>query len=81
MRGAPVSKIFEIGDRVCLSKLGESRIRKPHARAGTVVGFGFSKTRIRVLFDGRRQPTTLHCSYLSMDEGEEREVVSSDETK
>ena len=78
---ATVDKTFEIGDRVCLSKLGASRIRKPHARAGTVVGFGFSKTRIRVLFDGRRQPTTLHYSYLSKDQGDEGEVASSDEAK
>ena len=56
--------LFEIGDRVCLSKLGESRIKKPRSRAGKVIGFGSSETRIRVLFDGLSQPTTLHRSYL-----------------
>src|SRR5215216_1795725 len=62
---ATANILFEIGDRVCLSKLGESRIRKPRSKAGKVVGFGFSEARVRVLFDGLRRPTTLHHSYLN----------------
>ncbi len=61
---ATANKLFEIGDRVRLSKLGESRIRKPRSKAGKVVGFGFSEARVRVLFDGLRRPT-LHHSYLN----------------
>lgn len=59
---------FEIGDRVCLSELGESHLRKPRSKAGKVVGFGFSKSRIRVLFDGLSEPTTLHHSYLKKEQ-------------
>jgi hypothetical protein len=60
-------RVFEIGDRVRLSRLGETRIRKPRSKSGMVVGFGFSDTRIRVLFDGLREPTTLHHSYLERE--------------
>jgi hypothetical protein len=56
---------------VCLSKLGESRIRKPRSKTGTVVGVGLSETKVRVLFDGLSQPTTLHHTYL-INEQEER---------
>jgi hypothetical protein len=62
---ATTNKRLEIGDRVCLSKLGESRIKKPHSKAGKVVGVGFSEARVRVLFDGLRRPITLHHSYLN----------------
>jgi hypothetical protein len=71
----PTSARFEIGDRVCLSALGESRMRRTPSKAGKVVGFGFSGTRIRVLFDGLSRPTTLHHSYLK----NERELEESAE--
>lgn len=67
MRAKP-QKAFEVGDRVCLSKLGESRIRKPRSRAGKVVGYGLSEARVRVLFDGLIRPTTLHHSYLTHEQ-------------
>jgi hypothetical protein len=67
MRAAD-KRFFEIGDRVCLSELGESRLRKPRSKAGTVIGFGFSESRIRVLFDRLSEPTTLHHSYLRKEQ-------------
>jgi hypothetical protein len=66
---------FKIGDRVCLSKLGESRIKKPRSRAGRVVGFGSSEAKIRVLFDGLSQPTTLHNSYLIKEQEKQGEAT------
>jgi len=68
-------QVFERGDRVRLSKLGESRVKKPRSKSGRVVGFGFSDARIRALFDGLREPVTLHHSYL------ERELAAHAETK
>jgi hypothetical protein len=65
---AKAHKPFEVGDRVRLSVLGESRIRKPHSKVGKVVGYGFSEARVRVLFDGLSQPTTLHHSYLTKEQ-------------
>jgi hypothetical protein len=66
---ATANERFEIGDRVCLSKLGESRIKKPPSKAGKVVGFGFSEARVRVLFNGLRR---LHHSYLNKQQDLER---------
>jgi hypothetical protein len=63
----PTNELFEIGDRVRLNMLGESRFRRTPSKTGKVVGFGFSGARIRVLFDGLSQPTTLHQSYLEKD--------------
>jgi hypothetical protein len=63
----PTSELFEIGDRVCLSRLGESRLKRAPSKAGTVIGFGFSAARVRVRFDGLSQPTTLHETYLEKE--------------
>src|SRR5262245_16612164 len=56
--------LFEIGDRVRLSKLGEVRVGRTRSKVGTVVGFGYSEARVRVLFDRLSQPVTLHRTYL-----------------
>jgi hypothetical protein len=61
-------EFFRIGDRVCLSELGEKRLRKPRSKTGKVVGFGFAAARIRVLFDGLREPRTLHHTYLKREQ-------------
>lgn len=63
----PTNEHFKIGDRVCLNELGESRIKRAPSKVGKVVGFGFSGARIRVLFDGLSQPTTLHQKYLTKE--------------
>lgn len=60
---------FEIGDRVRLSPLGESRLARSASKAGTVVGFGFAASRLRVLLDERSVPITLHQSYVVREPG------------
>lgn len=64
----PEDELLEVGDRVRLSELGESRTLRAAVKTGKVVGFGHSDTRVRVRFDGRSQPITLHRSYLVKDE-------------
>ncbi|TKV73674.1 hypothetical protein FDV58_36305 [Bradyrhizobium elkanii] len=62
--------IFQIGDRVHLSELGTSRLKKAPAKTGRVVGAGkASKLAFRVLFDGMKTPVSLHQSYLELDNG------------
>jgi hypothetical protein len=65
----PADIYFQVGDRVRLSELGESRLTRSREKAGTVVGFGYSEARVRVLLDGRARPVTLHATYLVEDSG------------
>jgi hypothetical protein len=59
---------FQIGDRVHLSELGASRLKKAPSKTGRVVGAGkASKLAVRVLFDGMKTPVSLHQSYLELD--------------
>jgi hypothetical protein len=57
---------FEVGDRVRLSELGRVRAPKMSAKAGTVIGFARLSSGVKVLFDERKSPTTLHFSYLEL---------------
>ncbi|MCC8942817.1 hypothetical protein H8A99_42025 [Bradyrhizobium sp. Arg68] len=60
---------FQIGDRVHLSELGASRLKKAPSKTGRIVGAGkASKLAVRVLFDGMKTPVSLHQSYLELDE-------------
>ncbi|WP_338832288.1 hypothetical protein [Bradyrhizobium sp. 27S5] len=62
--------IFQIGDRVHLSELGASRMKRALYTTGSVVGAGkASKLAVRVLFDGMKTPVSLHQSYLELDIG------------
>ena len=55
------------GRRVCLSTLGKERSPKMDSRsAGIVVGRSGSNG-LRVLFDGRTFPVTLHLSYVELE--------------
>jgi hypothetical protein len=58
---------FQIGDRVRLSPLGESRFPRSPSKVGVVVGFGHSETRLRVHIDGHTRPMTLHQTYVVKD--------------
>jgi hypothetical protein len=61
--------IFRMGDRVRLSELGASRLKKAPSKTGRIVGAGkASKLTIRVFFDGMKRPVSLHQSYLELDE-------------
>jgi len=62
---------FQAGDRVRLSKLGQSRVRT-RSIFGTVVGAGSlraSSTSVRIRFDGMKTTRRLHFTYLEMIEG------------
>jgi hypothetical protein len=55
------------GQRVRLSVLGKERCPKSSLKtdAGVVLG-KCGNNAVRILFDGRKQPITLHLSYIEM---------------
>jgi hypothetical protein len=55
---------ISIGARIKMSKLGKAR--NPHFadKEGTVVGSSRLNNSVRVLFDGRRTPVSLHPDYV-----------------
>jgi hypothetical protein len=57
------SPIF-IGARIKLSLLGAERTPCYSEREGTVVGSSRLTSSVRVLFDGRKTPVTLHKGYI-----------------
>ncbi len=68
--------IFQAGDLVRLSELGERRIKKAPSKTGRVMGAGkASKLTIRVLFDGMKCPVSLHRSYLELDTSQLRDEI------
>jgi hypothetical protein len=62
-----ISRIdFKVGDRVQLSELGRSRYREP-SRTGTVIKIpkpGSGGGSVEVRFDGNKQASRIHHSYL-----------------
>jgi hypothetical protein len=59
------------GDRVRLNKLGASRSPKIKVRTGVVVALSSHRSgaaSIGVLFDGNKRPTTIHRSYVELDD-------------
>ena len=63
-----VHGVFQMGDRVKLSADGHRRFAKARSTFGKVVGFGIGASSIRVLFDGRVEPVSLHVRYVEKDE-------------
>ena len=64
---------LELGDRVRLTELGVSRSPKIRARTGVVVGLSkhySGSASITVLFDGNIRPTTVHTSYIELENAE-----------
>jgi hypothetical protein len=55
---------FEVGDRIKLSELGKSRSSKATTEYGVVAGIPRGGRSVRVLFDGNKEPTQLHTSYI-----------------
>jgi Transposase zinc-ribbon domain len=58
---------FSIGDRIRLSKLGESRNPRKRVKVGTVVSqkpYKPGPASVLVLFDGQTVPLRLHHSYI-----------------
>lgn len=64
------------GDRVRLNELGASRSPKIRVRTGVVVvhsGRRGGSASLGILFDGNKRPTTLHCSYVELDDAEAKD--------
>jgi hypothetical protein len=60
---------FLVGDRVRLSELGIARSPKIKARSGVVVALArLNGNAIGVLIDGNKTVTTLHRSYLELED-------------
>jgi hypothetical protein len=53
-----------IGERCKMSSLGDTRNPRLAGREGTVVGISRLNSSIRVLFDGRKTPMSLHKNYI-----------------
>jgi hypothetical protein len=64
------ARMFQPGDPIRLSKLGEDRIKRPPSKTGTIVrgtgGRGPSQHAVRVQFDGMKHPVSLHLSYIEL---------------
>ena len=63
---------FKTGDRVRLSALGISRNKKGRPETGTVVIVpkrGLGGRSLEVLFDGNKEPTRIHMSYIQKENG------------
>ena len=62
---------LKLGDRVRLSELGVFRSSKIRVRTGVVVALSSRRScgaSLGILFDGNKRPTTLHRSYVELDE-------------
>jgi hypothetical protein len=67
MKEQPHNNGLKIGSRFRLSALGIKRCRRLKSRTGVVVGLSPTGSSFRVLLEGRRQPMTLHESYVEPD--------------
>ena len=62
---------LEIGDRVRLNALGQSRFKRARSQVGTVHKLPkpqYGGKTIQVLFDGNKEPTRLHQTYIQREE-------------
>jgi hypothetical protein len=60
---------FKVGDRVQLSELGRSRYKNSSSRTGTVVKIPKPASgggSVQVHFDGNKQTTRIHHSYIEI---------------
>lgn len=53
-----------IGERFKISVLGAARNPRLAGKEGTIVGASRLNSSIRVLFDGRKTPISLHRDYI-----------------
>jgi hypothetical protein len=58
---------LNVGSRFRLSALGIKRCRRVKSRTGVIVGLSPTGSSFRVILEGRRQPITLHESYVEPD--------------
>ena len=62
---------LKLGDRVRLTDLGASRSPKFRVHTGVVVALSNRRSggaSIGILFDGNKRPTTVHRSYVELDD-------------
>jgi hypothetical protein len=55
---------FVIGARFKMSALGAARNPRLAEKAGAIVGGSRLNSSVRVLFDGRKSPMSLHRDYI-----------------
>jgi hypothetical protein len=67
MKEKPHNTDLKVGSRFRLSALGIERCRKFKIRTGVISGLSQTGSSVRVIFEGRRQPVTLHESYVELD--------------
>ena len=67
MKDQPRNKRLKVGSKFRLSALGIKRCPRIKNRTGTIVGLIPTGSSFRVLLDGRKQPVTLHESYIELD--------------
>jgi hypothetical protein len=61
---------FRVGDRVRLSELGKSGAPRTKVQTGVVFSVpepSVGGMSVQVIFDGNRQPTRIHRSYIELD--------------
>src|SRR5579862_4471160 len=61
---------LQIGSRCRLSALGSKRCPKLKSRTGVIVGISITGSSFRIVLEGRRQPVTLHASYIEPETGD-----------
>ena len=49
-----------------MSRLGSARSPILACKEGIIVGEGRYYRSVRVQFDGKKSPTTLHCDYIEL---------------
>jgi hypothetical protein len=52
------------GTRVRLTALGKERSPRLKSDVGKIVSISLHTSTVRVLFEGRKAPTTLHITYI-----------------
>ena len=67
MKQKPHNNDLKVGSRFRLSALGIKRCRGFRSRTGVIVGLSPTGSSLRVKLEGRRQPMTLHESYVEPD--------------
>jgi hypothetical protein len=53
-----------IGERFRMSALGAARNPRPAEKQGTIIGRSRLNRSVRVIFDGRKSPMSLHRDYI-----------------
>jgi hypothetical protein len=64
MKNHTSDNALRVGSCFRLSVLGMKRCRKLKKTTGVVVGISPTGSSFRVILEGRRQPITLHESYI-----------------